>query len=97
MALSKKIELENGVIVNYHRIVSITKITNNQVIIEIGSYTSENKRQEEIDYYEGNNEVPMNVFIETTYINIEYDEDKNIEDYYSYLKTTDLFKNAKDI
>ena len=98
MALSKKIELGNGVTVNYHRIVSINKITNNQVIIEVASYTSEDKRQEEIDYYNSNEENKlMNVFIETTFIDVEYDEDKNIEDYYSYLKTTDLFKNAVNI
>ena len=47
MALNKKIELKNGVIVNYHRIVSINKITNNANIIEIASYTSKEKRDEE--------------------------------------------------
>ena len=40
MALKKEIELENGIIVNYHRIVSINKITNDCNIIEVASYTS---------------------------------------------------------
>lgn len=98
MALQKKIELENGVIVNYHRIVSINKITNNQTIIEVGSYTLKEKRQEEIDYYNSKDEnKSMNVFIDTTYITLEYDENKIIEDYYDYLKTTDKFKDAEDI
>ena len=35
MALSKEIELENGVIVKYHRIVSINKVTNQTNIIEV--------------------------------------------------------------
>lgn len=103
MALKKKIELDNGIIVNYHRIVSINKITNGETIIEVGSYTSEEKRQDEINYYnpEENNELgakePMNVFIDTTYINTEYNENATIEDMYDYLKTLDKFKDATNI
>lgn len=98
MALKKQIELENGIIVNYHRIVSINKITNNQIIIEVASYINENKRQEEIDYYNSTDEnKSMNVFIDTTYVNVDYDENKVIQDYYNYLKTTEKFENAEDI
>lgn len=97
MALQKEIELENGILVNYHRIVSINKITNENVIIEVASYTSEEKRQEEIEYYNSQDEdKQMNVYIDTTYENCEYDESKTIQDYYDYLKTTDKFKNAED-
>ena len=46
MALSKKIENENGVTTNYHRIVSINEIVNEQTLIEVASYTSEEKREE---------------------------------------------------
>lgn len=98
MALKKKIELDNGITVNYHRIVSINKITNNSNIIEIASYTNEEKRQEEIDYYNSTEEdKSMNVFIDTTYIEKEYNENETIEDTYDYLKTTEKFKNAEDI
>lgn len=98
MALSKKIELDNGITVNYHRIVSINKITNNSNIIEVASYTSEEKRQEEIDYYNSTEpEKQMNVFIDTTYINKDYSENETIEDTYTYLKTLDKFKDAEDI
>ena len=98
MALLKKIELENGIIVNYHRIVSINKITNNAVIIEVGSYTSEEKRQEELDYYNSTEEnKSMNVFVDTTFINKEYSETETIKDLYNYLKTTDKFFDAKDV
>lgn len=98
MALKKEIKLENGIILNYHRIVSINKITNNQTIIEVASYINENKRQEEIDYYNSTDEnKSMNVFIDTTYVNVDYDENKVIQDYYNYLKTTEKFENAEDI
>lgn len=95
MALLKEIELDNGVIVNYHRIVSINKVTNHSNIIEIASYTSEEKRQEEIEALQNANE--MNVFIDTTYISKEYNEDETIEDTYSYLKTLDKFQDSVDI
>lgn len=93
MALFKKIKLENGVIVNYHRIVSISKITNKSIIIEIASYTSKEKRLEEIEK-EGQS---MNIFIETTYLNKDYNETDTIEDLYGYLKNTEKFKNAEDV
>lgn len=98
MALQKEITLDNGIIVNYHRIVSLNKITNNSNIIEIASYTNEDKRQEEIDYYNSTEEnKSMNVYIDTTYINKEYSEDETIEDCYSYLKTLDKFKESEDV
>lgn len=98
MALQKQIELDNGVIVNYHRIVSINKITNNSTIIEVASYTSKEKRQEEIDYYASTDtDKVMNVFIDTTYINTDYDENKTIQDLYEFLKTTERFINAEDV
>lgn len=98
MALKKEITLDNGITVNYHRIVSINKITNNSNIIEIGSYTNEEKRQEEIDYYNSTEEdKSMNVFIDTTFINKEYNEAETIEEVYEYLKTTEKFKDAEDI
>lgn len=94
MALKKQIELENGVVVNYHRIVSINKITNVSNIIEVASYTNQTKREEEKEAIENGTE--MNVFINTQYINSEYDETSTIENTYEYLKTLEKFKDAKD-
>lgn len=100
MALSKKIELENGITVNYHRIVTINKVTNNTTIIEVASYTSEEKRQEETEALrigqETGEAVPMNIFIDTTFLNKEYNETDTIKDIYQYLKTTEKFKDALD-
>ena len=93
MAIKKEIELENGIVVNYHRIVSINKITNKSLIIEVASYISEKKRQEEIEK-EGQE---MNIFIETTYLSKEYNETDTIKDLYEYLKTTEKFKDAEDV
>lgn len=98
MGLKKQIELDNGIVTNYHRIVSINKITNNSIIIEVASYVSESKRQEEIDYYTSENvNKKMNVYIYTNYIEKEYNESDTIEDCYKYLKTLELFKNAENI
>ena len=94
MALVKSIELDNGVVVTYHRIVSINKVTNKSIIIEVASYINESKRQEEIEKQESGE--PMNIYIDTTYLNKDYDENETIEDLYDYLKTTDKFKNAQD-
>ena len=97
MGLLKTIELENGITVNYHRIVSINKITNNSNVIEVASYTSKEKREEEKNYYNSEEvDKSMNVFIDTTYIDKEYKENESIQDVYEYLKTTEKFKDAVD-
>lgn len=90
MALIKEIELDNGVKVNYHRVVSINKIINVQNVIEVASYTSKEKRQEEIE----KSGQEMNVFIHTSYISTEYNANINIENVYDYLKTLEQFKDA---
>lgn len=101
MALKKEIILDNGITVNYHRIVSLSKITNQSNIIEVASYTSKEKREEEKEAIKKGQEageaISTNIFIDTTYINKEYNENETIEDAYSYLKTTEKFKDAGDI
>ena len=98
MALLKSIKLNNGITINYHRIVSINKITNNTTIIEVGSYIDEVERQKEVDYYNSTEEnKQMNVFIETNYVQKEYNETDTIEELYDYLKTTEMFKDAENV
>lgn len=92
MALKKEIVLNNGVTTNYHRIVSLNNITNVSTIIEVASYTSKEKREEEKNAIE--NATEMNVFIDTKYINKEYTENLTIKEAYEYLKTLDEFKDA---
>lgn len=95
MALKKEIVLNNGVITKYHRIVSINNVTNVCNLIEVASYTSEEKREEEKNAIKNSEE--MNVFIDTAYINKEYEEDFTIEQAYDYLKTLDKFKDSEDM
>lgn len=113
MALQKQIELENGVILNYHRITSLNKITNIVNTIEVSSYTNETQRNKEQQYQlvqkkSANNEElteeeqklldnGINVFIDTDYINISYDENMTIESAYEYLKATEKYKNAENV
>lgn len=101
MALRKEIELKNGIVVDYHRIASLNKITNINNIIEINSYTKEEKRLEEKEVYEKileqENYTPIDVFIESTYIEIPYDEQMTIKQAYEFLKTLEEFNGAIDI
>lgn len=100
MALRKEIELESGIITSYHRIVSINKITNNTIIVEVSSYINEKKRQEEIDALKIGKEtgeaIETNIFVDTTILDKEYNETDTIKDLYNYLKTTEKFKDAED-
>lgn len=94
MALIKEIELNNGVKVNYHRIVSVNNITNHASIIEIASYTSKEKREQEKEAFEKGEFV--DVFKETQFIEKEYEEELNVVSAYSYLKTLDKFSGSID-
>ena len=94
MALIKSIELDSGVIVNYHRVVSVNNITNHASIIEVASYTSKAKREEEKQAIK--NKAEMNVFIDSDYINIPYDSNLNVNSAYEYIKTTEKYSNAED-
>lgn len=94
MALIKSITLDNGVTINYHRVVSVNNITNHASIIEIGSYTSKEKRQEEKSALENNQ--PMNIFIHAEYLNIPYNSNLNVNSAYEYLKGLEKFENSED-
>lgn len=94
MALKKEMELNNGIVLNYHRIVLITKITNVQTNIEVASYTSEEKRNIEKEALQ--NGEPFDVYIHTIFFNKEYNEADTIENLYDYLKTTEMFKDAEN-
>lgn len=113
MALKKEIELENGVILNYHRITSLNKVTNIMNTIEVNSYISENQRNKEKRYQElqfknasGEElteeekeelEKGINVLVESDYINAKYDAEMTIKSAYDYLKTLDKYAGAEDI
>lgn len=94
MAIIKEIELNNGVVVNYHRVVSVNNITNQSSIIEVAGYTNKSKREEEkqkISRGEG-----MNIFIHTKYLNVPYDANLNVSSAYEYIKTLNDYSNSTD-
>jgi hypothetical protein len=94
MALIKEMILNSGVTTNYHRIVSVNNITNHASIIELASYTSKEKREEEKTALE--NKEPMNVFISSKYLPIPYNQTLNVDSAYEYLKTLPEFSNSAD-
>ena len=94
MALLKTIELDSGIVLNYHRIVTITKVTNHSTILEIAGYTSKKKREQEAQQFKNGEEIT--VYIDTTFVSVDYDEDTTIKDWYAYLKTTDKYVGAED-
>lgn len=94
MALLKTIELDSGIILNYHRIVTITKVTNHATILEIAGYTSKEKREQEIQQLANSEEVTA--YIDTTFMSVDYDEKTTIKDWYAYLKTTEKYSGADD-
>lgn len=113
MALQKEIELDNAIILNYHRITSLNKITNISNNIEVNSYISESQREKEKSYQEVQRksaneeelteeekellEKGINVLVQADFINIPYDENMSIESAYEYLKTTEKYKDAIDV
>ena len=97
MALKKDITLNNGIVLNYHRVVSVNNITNQQSIIEVASYINEEQRKKEKEWYETKSQGDMNVFIESKYYSKEYDKNLNVDNAYDYLKTLEEFDSAIDI
>lgn len=94
MALLKPIELDSGIVLNYHRIVTITKVTNHSTILEIAGYTSKDKREQEVQQFKNGEEITA--YIDTTFMSVDYDEKTTIKDWYDYLKTTDKYSGAED-
>lgn len=94
MALLKTIELSNGIILNYHRIVTITKVTNHAVILEVAGYTSKEKRDQEIQQLANNEDI--DIYTNTNFMSVDYDENSTIKDWYAYLKTTEKYSGAED-
>lgn len=94
MAIIKEISLENGVVINYHRVVSVINITNRSSIVEIAGYTSKAKREEEKQKIENGEE--MNIFIYTKYLNVPYDANLNVNSAYEYIKTLEDYSDSTD-
>lgn len=101
MALQKEIELNNGIIIKYHRITSVNQVTNQSIIIEVTSYTSQEKREEEKQALKISSEqhsaVHTDIFLNTDYVKIPYKKNFTLEDAYEYLKKLEKYKGAINI
>lgn len=94
MALYKELEKANGVITKYHRIVSMNIITNVQNVIEVASYTSQEKREQEIEALKQGLE--HDIYINTLYLTSSYEQTMTVEGAYEWLKTQEMFVDALD-
>jgi len=97
MALKKTIEQDNGMLLNYHRIIGIEQIVNGYNLIQVGSYVNEEKRELEKTYTDEPNFYETNhIYIFHTYYKTDYNDNMSAEDAYNYLKTLDIYKDAED-
>ena len=95
MALSKIVQLGNGVEVVYHRVVRVDCITNVARVIEVASYTSAAKRAEEKAKTAAGE--PMDVYMETRFYEAPpSDAGMSCAEAYAYLKTLPEFDGATD-
>lgn len=92
MAIKKDVELTNGVVLTYHRVVRIQSIVNHSSLIEVQSYISKQKR-----LLEKATNYSSDVYIEATYYNIPYDPELNVIKAYEYIKSLPEFEGAEDI
>lgn len=96
MALIKEIELDSGVSVRYHRIVSVNTVTNVQDTLEIASYTSQAKREAEKSALASGE--PMDVFISTRYVPAPFGSCPTVTRAYEWLKANvGDFAEAEDV
>lgn len=96
MALVKEIELSSGIPVRYHRVASVNTITNVQDIVEVDSYVSQAKRDEEKAALAANE--PMDVFINARYFYAPYGSCPTVARAYEWVKANiEDFADAEDV
>ena len=102
MAIKKQVTAANGIVTEYHRIALLSIDTNNQNTILVQSYLSEAGRQIEKDYSDGKyNDVEAGMmefpYVDSRYINTDYDPEMSITKAYKYLKTLPEYEGAEDV
>ena len=94
MAIIKQIELDSGIVVNYHRIVTAVISVNNNITLEVASYINKSKREQEKKQIM--NKETRTVFINTQFFSLDFDPDFSVTDAYNYLKNLEQFKGCED-
>lgn len=99
MGFIKSIEKPSGIEFTYHRVTSLMVFTNVQNLIEVGSYVTKKKRQDEVECMArmkaGDTSIEPTVLVEATMIVAPYDPDMTIESAYQYLLTLPEFEDAE--
>lgn len=81
MGLYREIELNSGVVVSYHRVVSVNTVTNVQDTVEVASYTSQAKRED-------SRNPESDVFVSTSFFAAPYGICPTIQSAYEWLKVS---------
>lgn len=98
MALKKKIKMQNGLELEYHRIALVTIDVNNQITVLRHSYLNEEARQYEKDYRDGLIEgEPIFPYVDYEYMSMEYKDGMDIQGAYEWLKEQPGFKDSEDV
>ena len=95
MGIKKEEILPNGVPLSYYRIVSLTTVVNQQCIIELAGYINQEERDKEQEQVDP--EVPIDVYIDTKYIAVDYDPDFSVNKAYELLKGMEEYADAEDV
>ena len=94
MAVCKSITLDNGVVTNYHRILSayLCNETEPTLNVRVGSYVSGDYRDEE------KTEIAPNNVVHISEYNLDFDmsEPMDFGNIYEKLKTIEAFSDAED-
>lgn len=98
MALKKKIQRPNGLILEYHRISMVKIDTNLQCTLLVESYLNEDSRLKEKEILKvGIDKGGPLPYVESEYISLDYDENMSIRNAYEWLKNQPNFVNSEDI
>lgn len=98
MALQKKIQKLNGIVLEYHRISMVKIDTNIQCTLLVESYLNEASRLKEKEILKvGIDKGGVLPYVESEYISLDYDENMSIRNAYEWLKQQPEFEGAKDI
>lgn len=92
MALKKDIELDNGIVLSYHRIAKIENVVNDCTKLIIISYINQKQREKESDRFTFDN-----VYKLTTEEKLNYNDTLTIQEAYEYLKTIPKYEGAEDV
>ena len=101
MAISIDKTLPNGVPLSYFRVVSVHIVVNQQCIIELAGYVSQEAREAEqaalAEAVETGQYPQTDIFVHTQYLAVDYDPDMSVNKAYALIKGMEDFEDAEDV